>query len=329
MRILILALLILFTNSAVAKKWPVWPQIQIVDPKLGWSISQKNIVGSTSRVELYGGQDPFPFCASFAASILHDQHECMTNKTSCQQQPRTSALSLVMASQGGTNKINWNSGGEAIQALHKIVLQGGAAAHSKCNYDFITDRRNSKNSEFSKLYGIYNSYRTLEKWGGYLTRYWRDEFILDSKSLGLPTPDISDLVSKKFNTVEALTTALILNPDCDVVSIYSSKKYQINSVKNPSMNIELVYNQINKLLKLNTPIMLNLCLNAHVGFTACSKHTLVITAQGSAMNKTTGDVRTAYKIANTWGEDWHKAHNDGWVFADTLLEGVYEIIWLE
>lgn len=314
----------------IPEKWPTWPQMQIVDAKLGWEVSLKNIIGTTARVELYRGQDPFPFCAAYAASILHDQHECMTNKLSCKSQPRTSALSLVSSSQPYGGKISWNSGGSAFLALNKIVHQKGAAPHSKCNYDFITNHRINRINDFAQVYAMYNSYRH------YATgsdpnhmKYWKNELEWKIMALGFPKPNISQLTSKMYTSVDDMITDLIIKPECDVVSLSSSKQYKINTIKNPFMDIEVGYKEINRLLKSNTPVMIDLCLNAHAGFAACSKHTHIITAQGKATNKTTGDVRTVYKVVSTWGEDWHKAHNDGWVFADTLLAGVYEIIWLE
>lgn len=313
----------------VPEKWPVWPQMQIVDSKLGWEVSQKNIIGTTSRVELYRGQDPFPFCAAYAASILHDQHECMANKTSCESQPRISALSLVSASQQYGGKLNWNNGGNSFLALGKIIQQKGAAQHSKCNYDFITNHRVNKGTDFSQVHMMYNSYRNFAKTDINQMKYWGNELEWKIMSLGFPKPDVKQFTSKTYVSTDDIITDLIINPDCNVVSLSSSNQYKISTVKNPSMDIELGYKEINRLLKSNTPVLVNMCLNANVGFNSCSKHTHIITAQGKATNKTMGDTRTVYKLVTTWGEGWHSAHNDGWVFADALLAGVYEILWLE
>jgi len=84
-----------------------------------------------------------------------------------------------------------------------------------------------------------------------------------------------------------------------------------------------------RLLENKTPVGINLCLNVDVGFKTCSKHSLVIFAESIAYNSITGDRRRVFRIANSWSEEWHKDHTDGWVFADQLLLGVYSMFWLE
>lgn len=319
------------TLAELAEKWPIWPQMQLVDTNLGWTVSKNNVLGTTSRVKLYRGQDPFPFCAAHAASILHDQHECMSNKTSCENYNRTSGLSLVLASQQQNREIlNWHSGGSAFFALSKIVEQKGAASYFDCNYDFITNYRVNKANDFAQVFSMYNAYIASAKTDINRMKYWANEFEWKIMSLGFPKLDLKQITTdKNFKSPDEFFTDLIIPKSCNNVSVNSSKQYKINIVKNPTMSVELGYKQINELLENNIPVMVNICLDAHTGFNNCSKHTHVIIAQSKAINKTTGDTRTVYKLVSTWGEDWHKAHNDGWVFADTFLQGVYEIFWLE
>lgn len=327
MRSLILCILVLFSNQVFAK-WPVWPQIQDASSKLGWQVDQK-ILGHPSMVPLYTGQDPFPFCAAHAASILYDQHECMSAGKNCALRPRTSPLSLVSASQKTPNKINWEQGGDPLSALNQIIENRGAASYDKCNYGSIKELRKNKSQDFTRIFGVYSSYVSYRNWDGYLKRYYRDEFIWEIGNLGLPNHNINHIFAKNFNNTNDLFTDIFLTEECKTIDLPSSRQYKSNFIENSNQDIALSFKIIHNLLKSKTPVGINLCLNISVGFKTCSKHSLTIIAESTARNKVTGDIRKVYRIANTWGENWQKDHSDGWVFADQLLLGVYQIYWLD
>lgn len=326
---LIAALILVFCTNALAEKWPTWPQIQPVRESLGWVINKQNIVGHPNRVNLFIGQDPFPFCAAVSASILHDQHECMTAKRDCRQQPRTSFLSLVPASQDTPGKINWDKGGNSLLALRKIVKDGGGAAHDSCNYDDITNPRKNKGTEFVRLYSNYTGYKQFSQWRGYMARYYRDELLLHITDLGLQREGLTLLLDRKFDNPHDLVYGIMFTDSCNQISIESSKPYTIKKIEGQIQDIALSYTTIKNLLSNNVPVGINLCLNVEVGFKTCSKHSLVIFAQSTASNKITGDTRRVYQIANTWGEKWTFDNSDGWVFADQLYLGIYDIFWLD
>jgi hypothetical protein len=329
MRSLIAVLLFFFSTSVYANKWPVWPQIQSVNKTLGWQVDEKSVTGYQNRVKLYGGQDPFPFCAAVAASILHDQHECMTTGADCSQHSRTSALSLVDASQNTPGKINFDAGGNTVLALNKLIKNRGAASHSSCNYDNISDPRKAKGIDFVRIYSIYHGYRGTRNYGGYLQRYYRDEFNWEIKNLGIDRNGLDKILKKNYNSTHDLFSDILISDDCNKIDITSSKQYKINNIENPNQDLALSYSTIRNLLSKQIPVGINLCLNIDVGLKTCSKHSLVIFAESLATNNITGDQRRVFHIANTWSEDWHRDHTDGWVFADQLLLGVYSIFWLE
>jgi hypothetical protein len=330
MRSIITIFVILFSiTSNATEKWPVWSQIQHANKSLGWVVDQNNIIGNRSRVHLHGGQDPFPFCAAVAASILHDQHECMTSGGDCSQQVRTSALSVVDASQGTPGKINFDNGGNTILALQKIIKNGGAASHDSCNYSSIKEPRKPKGIDFVRIYGVYSGYRQTRNYDGYLQRYYRDEFHWEISTLGINRQGLDSILTQNFNFTHDLFTSVLLNEECNRVDVLSSKKYVVHNRDNPDQDITLSYTTIVDLLRHGVPVGINLCLNIDVGLKTCNKHSLVIFAEAKATNTITGDVRRVFRIANTWSEGWHRDHTDGWVFADQLMLGIYSLFWLE
>jgi hypothetical protein len=326
---IIAVLLLVFCVNVYAEKWPVWPQIQAAKESLGWIVDPYNAIGHTTRVPLYIGQDPFPFCAAVSASILHDQHECMTANKDCSRQPRISFLPLVSASQNTPGKINWDNGGNTFLALEKILKDGGGAAYSSCNYDNITNPRKNKGTEFVRLYGTHAGYRHFSQWKGYMTRYHRDEFLFHLSDLGLYRQGVESLLGQTFSSAHDLIYAVIFNDACNQISIKSSKQYKLKTMDVTESNVALKYNTIKHLLSKNIPVGINLCLNVDAGWKTCSRHSLVIFAQSIAHNTVTGDTRRVYRIANTWGEKWTAENSNGWVFADQLFLGIYDIFWLE
>ncbi len=330
MQSLIVALLLLIplTVFGQTNTMPQWPQLQFANPSLGWVVNDRKIVGHDSRVELYRGQDPFPFCAAVAASILYDQHQCMTERRDCRLQPRSSALSIVPASQHRTDSVVWDKGGFTNLALRHIA-KSGAASHQDCNTDSINNPRMDKSKEFHNLFVNYSQYSSIKDYGGYLSRHYRDEFILDLKFTGLYRDGVTDLLDNRYNDTNSLLTDIILHNGCKTATVVGSRPYKVTEITLKEFNIERAHNLIKTQLKQNVPVAISLCLNALVGLEKCSKHALVIYTEGFARNSITGDVRKVYRVANTWGESWQETHNDGWVFADQLLLGIYEIFWLE
>ena len=326
--IAVLLLVISFTASGQTKPHPQWPQLQFANPALGWTVNDRKIIGHDSRVELYRGQDPFPFCAAIAASILYDQHQCMALGKDCRQQIRTSGLSLVPASQRRSDSVVWEKGGFVNLALRHVV-KFGAAKHQDCNVDSLNNPRTDKSKDFHNLYVNYSQYSSYKDYGGYMARHFRDEFILDLKFIGLYRDGITDLLNNRYKDTDALLTDIIQHDGCKTATVVSDRPYTVKEIILKDFDIERAHMLIKSQLKQNVPVAISLCLNALVGLEKCSRHALVIYAEGFARNSITGDVRKVYRVANTWGESWQGAHNDGWVFADQLLLGVYELYWLE
>ena len=85
-----------------------------------------------------------------------------------------------------------------------------------------------------------------------------------------------------------------------------------------------INNSILDRLKGNTPVSLSgICLDeveVVKDFKNCqNRHSVVITGYTEMCNKKNKCYR-AFKVHNSWGEDWQKENSDGWVLADELLK---------
>lgn len=307
-----------------------------VDDK--WVISNKTIVGAKSRVESRD-QHPYPFCFSYAAAILFDQHRCMAQGKDCATQPRSSALAITSAGQSlSAGEINPSNGGVGSYSL-KSLVENGNVLDSVCNYN-IHDPSNpqyqtnlsTQLSSTSALLSYQKFWKKYRDYTPYLERYYRNQFLIAVRQIN---PNISEVetldILKNSQTNNQLVGSVLLRPACfkneKISNEYTIKTLIVESEKQVRSTFEI----INKHLDRNIPIFVGLC-NGSITNGVCSAamHAAVIIARGYAYSKITGDKRTVYWIVNTWGEHWQEKNADGWVFADNLLASIQgELVWLE
>ena len=329
---IILCLALLWSCVCNAQTWPTFPQFQFANTALGWVVEKDEIVGHATRVRLFNGQDPFPFCAAWAASILYDQHACSSAGSDCALQPRTAALSLVSASQS-SERVAFNAGGSALLALNALVNSTQPVSHEQCNIDDVYQPRNNKGTDLNNLFSHYMNYRNFMRHRGYMMRYYRDEFLRTARQLGMSDRvHTLQILHGKWTTVDELATALLVGERCAMrrdLQTSGARRARVHFMRIHDFNIQLSHDTISEHLAQRRPVLVAVCMNIVVGFQNCFKHATVIVNEGWAHNTITGDRRKVYRVANTWGESWQSVHNDGWMFADLLLEGVYEIITLQ
>jgi len=333
----IILLLLFVTSTCWAQVFP-FPQhvvLRTVDLKEDWQIIEISRAGSRTRINAGVGQDPFPFCAAAAATLLWDQHRCMTDHRDCTLQPRTSFLAVTSASQSlPTNKINPNEGGAPLLSLSRIVESGGGVAHNVCNYDAIEQRRQPFVPIVNNMMMYAAQWKKYRNYSPYLERFHRRNFLkLAHRINPLRTAEeLEEILFKSENMKMDEVFALIaLMPKCFDQDFIPDNRFKIINVRvGDEFDRRTSFDTIKKSLEKNRPVLVNFCLNPDAKVKGCHRHSAVIVAQAQVQNKITGDIRLAYWLVNTWGEDWQSAHSDGWFFAENFITGVYgEVSWLE
>jgi hypothetical protein len=336
---LVLYILLFLTNSAWAQisinSFSQYTVLRTVDFKEDWRMIESTRVGTRTRINLGVGQDPFPFCAAAAAAILWDQHRCMNDHKDCSLQPRTSFLAITAPSQESSpNKINPLEGGVPLLSLAHLVEHGGGVSHNACNYDAIENRRHQFTHIVSNMMMYATQWKKYQGYSPYLERFHRRNFLKLAYRINplRTTQELEEILVKapdmKLNEVFA---SIVLMPKCFEQDFIPDKRFKIKHVQvGDNFDRRASFDTIKRSLEKNKPVMVNFCLNPDVKVKGCSRHSAVIVAQAQVQNKITGDIRLAYWLANTWGEDWQAAHNDGWFFAENFITGVYgEVSWLE
>lgn len=314
---------------------PVGPFIPVGDQ---WVISEKSKVGARSRVQSRD-QNPYPFCFSFAATALFDQQRCITSKTDCSKQERSSSLAVSGAGQDlPQGEVNITKGGVGSQSLQQLLI-GGHVPDSLCNYnihdpkdpEYQTQLGNQLSASGSlKFYR--EGWQKYQEYTPYLERFYRTQF---TNSIRKMNPSVNEeeilhfLKTQKSDT--QLWGSLLLKPAC-----FKDAKVEDNyniktSIVDTAEERRKAYLTINKLIEKNIPVFTGICVgNLFENKCDSSLHAVVIVAKGTAYSKLTGDKRTVYWIVNTWGEHWQEKNADGWIFAESFIERVIgEIVWLE
>lgn len=334
----ILLLQLIFVSVCHGQPLTVFPQhsaLKSVNSNDQWTILEDTRIGYKSRINVSRGQDPFPFCFSVAATLLWDQHRCQHDNKDCSQQLRTSFLSVTSYGQQlPITKLKVADGGSALISLSKIVEQGGSAAHNVCHYDYIEKYRQPQQFNLSGLQNTGKEWKKYKDFTPYMERFYRRIFF---KSLYEFNPykshdDAMALLKSAANqTSEQFFASVLLNPECFENEFIPDNRFEIDRLKMGDVfDIKLTFDTIDRLLKKNTPVLITFCVNPEAKVAACVKHAAIVIAKAKAVNQVTKDVRTAYWIANTWGEDWQSVHNDGWIFAENFIGAAFgEIIWLK
>ncbi len=92
-----------------------------------------------------------------------------------------------------------------------------------------------------------------------------------------------------------------------------------------SMNVtpKEVKQQIIKGLNRYKPVLLSLCVSQNKGNECEGSHLLVI--DGFKQVKHENVIKDIFKIHNSWGVEWQRKNNDGWIDADILTQNTVQV----
>jgi hypothetical protein len=339
MRGLIFALLLLCAPAAAQVQYQKYAALQPLGTM--WELQTKTRVGAHTRVPATV-QFPYPFCFSTAAAMLWDQQRCQTDKNPCGSITPTSFLAATAAGQSlPQDELNTRSGGSAVLSLKRLTA--GFVPHAACNYAqlYATPETRSQDT-VNRGSGVYftaqqqqQAWRRYEQRAPYLERFYRREYAQQLRQLNpeLP-PGTADQLLQETHSETRLLHRVLLGPDC-FANPQRDARFQVATFAaptNPEILVQQSFALLRNLLQQNKPVLVQACLSGKSA-QQCeqpNRHAFVVVAQATARHRYTGDVRQAYWVVNSWGEDWQAAHADGWVFAEPVLQSLLaEVVWLD
>lgn len=79
-------------------------------------------------------------------------------------------------------------------------------------------------------------------------------------------------------------------------------------------------------LSMGKPIMLpSLCISMNTTLECSGVHAIVIAGYKKVYNKSSNTYKEVFKLHNSWGEQWQKTNNDGWVDADIVISNLTKV----
>lgn len=104
--------------------------------------------------------------------------------------------------------------------------------------------------------------------------------------------------------------------------------YRTMAYPDDNLNVtsEQLKNKIIKVLNTGKPVLYpHLCLIFNRVNTCEEGHSIVIVGYKKVCTKGSNiDCKDVFKVHNSWGEEWQKMNNDGWVDADLIVNRVYK-----
>lgn len=291
-----------------------------------WHISKTLQVGAKIRIKSID-QDPFPFCFSFSAANLLDQHLCQLNNLDCRQQPRTSGLAATHAGQKlAKNNLDVFTGGFGSLSL-QYLLDHGTVPHDSCNYNYFNTRQQWA-EQLNASRGVRAVWRKYHSDNPDKLAHISD-FAAWARKVN---PQITYNTIKQSINYKPLTRVfggLLVTDACyNTKPVTSSLKMQRYLASNSLLAINLDHT-IKALLQENKPVYVSVCLDAaHV---CQDRHVVIILAESIAFNgEKPLDTKPVYWVLNTWGESWQQEYSDGWILKHNLLNNIRgELLWLD
>ncbi len=280
-------------------------------------------------------QDSLPACNAMAAATVAQAKICKVRKVpDCSDiSPKDEISPLSMVAWLNTNKgggINEFENHTNIQLFKGTRGASDGLKNSAKDFVFFSDSC----YPFDQLSSVYGDFKReeVENVVGVMAREYRkfktegslcDDCLLKSaREFNIKAP-LSEIKSALENDTfgQFLFAATLGNCD-DAVDASPSPKFENFPLEKKDFKYEPVLNKVKSLLKTNTPMALDgVCLKYSAQGKCLGYHAVVITGYRKVCKGTgtSEKCRDVFRVQNSWGKDWQKEFDDGWVDAKELL----------
>ena len=292
-----------------------------------------------SYMPAYKNQYELNFCRAFAVATLLQQLICKRFRTQddgepmdCKNPPEDISISYFgMLSQ--TDKTN----GRTLLSLDDKVLSnpkriyesldlykeiGFVFLESDICFDNVMKTLREKNPDgefnidklFPYLKGIYETQKSTDK-NNIADCYDCIVTITKYSGLKISLDDLKTALSKK--TYEHFLYSIFFG-NCKekyfvpILHVYAYPDSTINASE-----IDIINKTIEG-LEDNCPVLMQfICVSQDTGYKCKLGHAIVISGYKKVKNGK--NIKQVFKVHNSWGEEWQKINNDGWVDANILI----------
>lgn len=293
-------------------------------------------------------QDSLGVCYAFVAGTMVDTVRCKLSGIDCKNiPPEKSASVLDIARYGINDKVDSSVKNAQSYFDYKGIYQGGDVgvlldrlvkkklyATEKCApFDQLV---NKSTSHFENLMLLENSWKRLHaKYVGYKEKekncatcaadYASTAIDEINEDFNLKASNTQVLKAFAEDTYEKFLDKLLVPEECQKVRrmlrFGTGLETQYHPKEEQKSNYEETIALVKNVLKSDLPVGLQFCMDTSYGsMKECKNgHAVVITGYRKFCKAPT-DCREAIKVQNSWGEQWQKDNNDGWVDAKSLID---------
>lgn len=230
------------------------------------------------------------------------------------------------ADQDPSNHANIRFGGAAEPALGNLAAFGGCLAESCYPFDQVVnkygDDKKKADEMLERVRQLY--FGNKNKPEGEVCFDCISQAVQEDLRSNANIADIKMALSTKtFEEFLYFVTIGKGNNSCpDVVEIQPTAQFKTFPQRGKTATPQQTIDQIRSVLKQGYPLALDGICPYKVDGKCTGRHSLVVTGYREQCPKDkTKKCKKVVRVQNSWGEDWQKRNDNGWVDAETLLGG--------
>lgn len=310
------------------------------------SISDEAVVTNMAPVR---SQDSLGICYSFVAGTIIDTVRCKIKNTDCSKLPSDQKASVLDLGRFGITSdkdpsVNKGEshydfkgiyeGGHPALILDRLKRSGSYVSEKCAPFDQIVNKSDSHlrnlemlDASWSRLQSTYNNYKSKERdcptcaadFASTAIDDIRQDFELKSSNTQILKAFAEESYSKFLDK-------LLVPEECQTnwrkMLRYPSTVEAEHFPKEDKKNYyEETMKKIKEVLKMDLPMGLSFCMDSGASSLKSCKngHGVVITGYRKFC-KAPNNCREALKVQNSWGSQWQKDNDDGWVDAKVILD---------
>ncbi len=324
-------MVVLFSLSSFAygQAYPAFTTLSAqYNPVISSQILVKNMPG-------FHSQDGFPGCGGWAASTIFLHYQCKEENKNCPNpppSPKDIPSPLFMSTFGikaSANALPFsNPDGHSVAGVLQGFKDKSYAKSDSCYpFDqFVSDHKNDREKMKDLFLKLKTDYDKSKSEGTACIDCLVSELNKDFSFQNNNVTDLRATVTKALSA-ESFDKFLyaIFMKDCKAgVSITKMYDIQFWPPENTKPSFEETMNKVKSVLNEQRPFTITSCLTEIKRAAQCSTaHGFVISGYRKYC-KGDGKCREALRVHNSWGMDWQKENNDGWVDAETLYNHMKE-----
>lgn len=285
----------------------------------------------------YKTQNGLGECRAFSLAVLLQHHTCQKWKsdiTDCKNPPADSAISyfglLIYTNQSVDQTSTFQPNQTKMRSMYTIIeslsKSGNHLILESCKpFDNLT-----KNFSAS----VYNGHEKRDDFFSYLKNLF---LTLKNKNIIKNNADevtkLNNYVDLKFNELtlkKAITKEnfdeflyTLFFDDCKLENFpsgFSAMAFPVDQ----EVSTNEIKMQVVKGLKYDKPVILPyMCISANKSNECEVGHSIVIAGYKNVIHKNIK--KDLFKVHNSWGIEWQKINNDGWVDADSICQNIVKM----